>query len=122
MSNKEQKAQKLTSASLVQNGLLGEGGKIIVSSKGLVKLLYQFLTPLIPVDDEFEVKVECLQNEISFNDSGIKLCVESRNDFVVKNDMIHLRNLFRVLTKVPEQPLIVTFKDYDWITVDGLVV
>lgn len=94
--------------------------RIIVSSKTMANLIYHFITPLIPEQDEYEVKVKCVQKQLWFNESEKSLNIESNHDFMVRIEIGNLRRLFRVLTKVPEQPLTLTFEDYGWIQVDTL--
>ena len=94
--------------------------RIIFNSNTLVKFIYGIITPLIPEEDEYEIEIKCWNGELSFGDSYKNISVTSRQDFIVKIGIGHLRKLFRVLTKVPEQPLICTFEDNGFIQVDGI--
>lgn len=97
--------------------------KIILSSASLHKILYEFITPLIPEQDDYEVLIKCSNKTLSFGDYQRKLDVESKGDWEVEIRIGQLRKLFGLLTRVEEQPLTISFQNsHSWIEIYTLLI
>lgn len=97
--------------------------KIILSSASLHRLLYEFIAPLIPEQDDFEVEVRCNEKTLSFGDYKRTLDVESKSNWKTQIRIGELRRLFRLLTNVSEQPIVISFKNsHGWIKIFNLYV
>lgn len=97
--------------------------KIILSSAALHGLLYEFITPLIPEQDDYEVQVRCNEKRLSFGYYKRTLDVESDSNWEIEINIGELRRLFRLLTNVSEQPIVLSFKNnHGWIEIFNLYV
>ena len=97
--------------------------KIILNSAALHRVLYEFITPLIPEQDDYEVLVKCNNKTLSFGDYEITLNVESKENWEVEIRIGQLRKLFRLLTQVEEQPLTISFQNsHSWIEIFTLLI
>jgi hypothetical protein len=97
--------------------------KIILSSASLHKVLYEFITPLMPEEDDYEVLVKCNNKTLSFGDCEKTMDVESRVNCEVEIRIGQIRKLFRLLTKVEEQPLTISFQNsHSWIEIFTLLI
>ena len=97
--------------------------KIILSSAALHSILYEFITPLIPEQDDYEVLVKCNNKTLSFDDYKITIDVESKENWEIEIRIRQLRKLFRLLTRVEEQPLTISFKNsHSWIEIFTLLI
>ena len=69
--------------------------KIILNSAVLHRVLYEFLTPLIPEKDDYEVTVKCNNKILSFGNCEKTMDVEDLNTHLTKINinMIKIREL-----------------------------
>lgn len=93
----------------------------IVDSANLFNLLYEYITPLIPMDRDYVVYVHLVKNRLWFGtqDSSINIICDDYM-FSVCTKLHQLRKLFSILTKIERQPITISFNNHGFINIQSL--
>lgn len=94
---------------------------VIVDSVDLYNLLYECITPLIPMDSDYSVYVHCVKNRFWFGVQNSSIDAESNvSCFSIGVKLKSLRNLFKIDQFIYRQQLTISFDSYGYINIHNL--